>query len=176
MRPPQCTIDTSCVIALDLLGLLPKLSFLFSRVLLPKAVRNELFRQKATKDRVQFLLKTYGFVERCDDYDQGAVDILLVERVRQGTEDRGEAEAIVQAAKVGAMVVVDDEWGRELAAGYKLDHHGTFWILEQLQSLDLLSPPDLRAGFEVLRQRKIRLPWDRVNALLKQIGEEPLET
>ena len=39
----QCTIDTSCAIALDTLDLLPKLSWLFSRVLLPKALHKELF-------------------------------------------------------------------------------------------------------------------------------------
>ena len=102
MWPPRCTIDTSCFIALDHLDLIPKLSFLFSQVLLPKAVRNELFRDTTTKDRVRFLFNAYGFVNRCDNYDKGAVDILLVERVRQGKEDRGEVEAIVQAAELGA--------------------------------------------------------------------------
>ncbi|HEV2990616.1 MAG TPA: hypothetical protein VG759_19425 [Candidatus Angelobacter sp.] len=174
MRTPQCTIDTSCVIALDHLDLLRKLSVLFDRVLLPKAVRNDLFRRTSTKKRVQSLFRTYGFVTRCNDYDKGAVDILLAERVREGTEDRGEAEAVVQAAQVGAMVIVDDQWGRALAAQYNLDHHGTFWVIEQLHNLGLLSPSDLRISFEELRKRKIWLPQERVNALLEQIGEEPL--
>src|SRR5216684_1237711 len=174
MRPPRCTVDTSCIIALDHLGLLPKLSVLFSRVLLPKAVRNELFKDTATKDRVQSLFNTYAFVERCDEYDKGAVDILLVERIQQGTEDRGEAEAVVQAAEVGAMVIVDDRWGRELAARYKLDHHGTFWIIDQLYSLGLLSSSAFRICFEELRKRNIWLPWKKINARLEQIGEEPL--
>ncbi len=174
MRLPRCTIDTSCVIALDHVNFLPKLTLLFSQVLLPKAVRNELFRDTATKDRVRSILSTYAFVERCDDYDKGAVDILLIERNRQGTIDRGEAEAVVQAARVGAMVIVDDQWGRELAARYDLDHHGTFWVIEELHNLGLLSPSELRAGFEELQKRRIRLPWDRVNALLAKIGEKPL--
>jgi hypothetical protein len=46
MRPPLCTIDASCVIILDHLNLLPQMSFLFSRVLVPKAVRTELFRRR----------------------------------------------------------------------------------------------------------------------------------
>jgi predicted nucleic acid-binding protein len=116
MRTPRCTIDSSCVIALDHLDHLPKLSFLFSQVLLPKAVRNDLFRRTGTKKRVQSLFRTYAFVEPCDAYDKGAVDILLAERDREGTKDRGEAEAVVQAAQIGAMVIVDDQWGRELAA------------------------------------------------------------
>jgi hypothetical protein len=94
MRPPICTIDASSVIALDHLNLLPQLSFLFSRVLLPKAVRTELFRRRATKDRLRAILESYTFIERCGDYDKVAVDILLVERATQGVEDRGEAEAV----------------------------------------------------------------------------------
>ncbi len=75
MQPPRCTMDTSCVIALDHLDLLPRLSLLFSQILLPKAVRNELFKQRVTKDRLRSLLRKYGFVVRCDDYDPAAVQI-----------------------------------------------------------------------------------------------------
>jgi hypothetical protein len=56
MLMPICTIDASCIVALDHLDLIPQLSFLFSRVLLPKAVREELFKRRATKDRLQVAL------------------------------------------------------------------------------------------------------------------------
>jgi len=42
MRRPACVIDSSCVIALDHLELFPQITFLFSEVLLPKAVRREM--------------------------------------------------------------------------------------------------------------------------------------
>src|SRR5882672_7710612 len=126
MRATRCTIDSSCVIALNHLGLLPQLSLLFSRVLIPKAVREDLFKRRATKDRLQLMLKTYAFLERCDEYDRGAVIFLLAERTREGMKDRGEVEAVVQASQVGATVIVDDRWGRKLAARVDLDHHGTF--------------------------------------------------
>jgi hypothetical protein len=102
MPPPVCTMDASSVIALDHLNLLPQLSLLFSRVLLPKAVRSELFRRRSTKNRLRALLESYAFLQRCDDYDNGAVDLLLIERASTGREDRGEAEAVVQAAKSSA--------------------------------------------------------------------------
>ena len=92
MRSPTCTIDASSFIALDHLDLLPRPSLLFSRVLLPKAVRKELFRRRATKDRLRAVLDSCAFVECCDDYDKGAVDILLIERATQGVEDRGEVD------------------------------------------------------------------------------------
>lgn len=61
MRARRCTIDSSCVIALDHLDLVPKLSFLFSIVLVPKAVREELLKHRAAKDRLQAVFDTYAF-------------------------------------------------------------------------------------------------------------------
>lgn len=174
MRGPRCTIDSSCVIALDHLNLLPQLSLLFSRVLIPKAVRQDLFKRRATKNRLKVLLKSYAFLERCDEYESGAVAFLLAERVRQGMRDRGEVEAVVQASQLGATVIVDDRWGRELAARADLDHHGTFWVLERFYELGLVSSAGLREQFRQLRERGSRLPWTEVNFLLVRIGQESL--
>jgi predicted nucleic acid-binding protein len=171
MRLPICTIDASNVIALDHLNLLPELSFLFSRVLLPSAVRRELFKRQETEDRLNAILASYAFVAPCDDYDKGAVDIL---RTTQGERDRGEAEAVVQAAKVGAMVVVDDRWGRKLAKREGLDCHGTVWILKRFFELGLLSSSVCRAHFVELYHHGIFLPKTAVNELLVEIGEAPI--
>jgi len=84
MRVPRCTIDSSCVIALDHLDLLPQLSLLFSRVLVPKAVREELLKRRATKDRLRSFFNEYAFLERCDDYEKGTVDFLLAEKIPKG--------------------------------------------------------------------------------------------
>src|SRR2546423_226363 len=73
MRAPRCTIDSSCVIALDHLNLMPQLSLLFSRVLIPKAVREDLYKRRTTKDRIEYLLSSYAFLARCDEYERGAV-------------------------------------------------------------------------------------------------------
>jgi predicted nucleic acid-binding protein len=174
MRTPRCTIDSSCVIALDHLDLLPQLSLLFSRVLVPKAVREELFKRRITKNRLQVLLDTYAFLERCDGYEKGTVDVLLVERTLQGRRDRGEAEAVVQASEFGATVLVDDPWGRELAARDGLDPHGTVWVLQRFNELGLITTPALRISFSMLRNRGTRLPWEIVDALLLRLGEPPL--
>jgi predicted nucleic acid-binding protein len=174
MRGRRCTIDSSCVIALDHAGLVPSLSVLFSTVLVPKAVREELFKRRATKDRLQAIFADYSFLERCDGYDQGAVDLLLLEQSRQGGQDRGEAEAVVQASQFGAAVVIDDRWGRELAERFDLDCHGTLWVLGQLHDMRLVSPRKVRESVRTMRDRGIRLPWNAVNDLLIRIGEAPL--
>jgi len=171
MRAARCTIDSSCVIALDHLGLLPQLSLLFSVVLVPKAVREELFKRRRTKDRIQLLLDAYAFFQRCDGYDQGAVHFLLAERVRLGAQDRGEVEAVVQAAEMGTTVIVDDSWGRELAERDGLDPHGTLWVLQRFHELGLLSSPALRDCFVSLQSLGIRLPWELVDEFLIGIGQ-----
>jgi len=174
MRRPVCTIDTSSVIALDHIGLLPQLSWLFSRVLLPKAVRTELFRRRNMKDRVRAILRDYTFIEACDDYDKGAVDVLLIERGKLSVRNRGEAEAVVQAAQVGAMVIVDDRGGRSLAALHGRDFHGILWVLLRLLELGLASSTMTRDRLVELSRRGIRLPLREVNAFLAEIGEPPI--
>lgn len=174
MRPRRCTIDSSCLIALDYLDLLPRLSFLFSIVLVPKAVRDELFKRRMTKDRLQSLFEDNAFFQRCDGYEKGTADFLLAERTREGAQDRGEVEAVVQASQFGATVIVDDPWGRELAEGDDLEVHGTWWILQRFHELALLSSSTLRDCLVSLQGRGIRLPWTTVNEFLMQIGQAPL--
>jgi predicted nucleic acid-binding protein len=150
------------------------LSLLFSVVLVPRAVREELFKRRAAKDRLRALFDAYAFFQRCDGYEQGTVDFLLAERKGQGAEDRGEVEAVVQASQFGATVIVDDPWGRELAGHHDLEVHGTFWVLQRFHELKLLSSTDLRDSLAALHNRGIRLPWDLVNELLLRIGQRPL--
>jgi predicted nucleic acid-binding protein len=174
MRGRRCTIDTSCVIALDHADLVPLLSVLFTKVLVPKTVRDELFKRRVTKDRLQAIFEKFAFFERCDGYDRGAVDILLLERDRQGTRDRGEAEAVVQASQFGATVIIDDLWGRQLADRYALEYHGTLWVIEQLHDMQLVSSSQLRVSLQTMSDRGIRLPRSAVDSLLASIGENPL--
>jgi len=162
--------------ALDLVGLVPLLSLLFSKVLVPKGVREEIFRRRGTKDRLRAIFAEYAFLERCDGYDQAAVDILLLERKRQNLRDRGEVETVVQASQVGASVIIDDYWGRQLAERYDLECHGTLWVLDQLHKMQLVESSQLRVSLKSMRDAGIRLPWDAVDALLARIGETPLSS
>ncbi len=171
MRSPICTIDASCVIALDYLGVLPNLNFLYSRVLLPKGVRAELFRRRAMKNRVRKILNLYAFVEACDGYDQTAVDMILIELRKKGLKDRGETEAVVQAAETGAEVLIDDRSGRDLAVRYDCECHGTLWVLRRFFELDLASSATTREYFVRLLGQGIRLPRKEVNQFLQEIGE-----
>ena len=129
---------------------MPQLSFLFSIVLVPKAVQEELFKRQATKDRLQAIFEAYAFFQRCDGYEQGTVDFLLADRTRQGARDRGEVEAVMQASQFGATVIVDDPWSRELAERDDLEFHGTVWVLQRVHELGLLTSTALHDSFEAL--------------------------
>jgi hypothetical protein len=59
--------------ALEHLDLLPQLSLLFSQVLVPMAVRKELFRRRRRKNLLRSLFDSYAFFQRCDGYEKGAV-------------------------------------------------------------------------------------------------------
>lgn len=174
MRPRRCTIDSSCLIALDHLGLIPQLSVLFSIVLVPKAVRMELFRRPSTKRRLQAVFRDFAFFQRCDGYEQGTVDFLLAEKKREGREDRGEVEAVVQATQFGASVIVDDAEGRELAARNRLEFHGSLWVLQRFHAVGLLSETTVRSCFVSLREHQRWLPWKEVNEFLVKIGQPAL--
>lgn len=174
MRPRRCTIDSSCLIALDHLDLVPQLSVLFSIVLVPKGVQKELYKRRATKDRLKSLFDAYAFFQRCDGYEQGTIDFLLAEQSRQGVQDRGEVEAVVQASQFGATVIVDDPWGGDLAERDDLEFHGTLWVLQRFHELELLTSTALRNCFASLQRSGDRLPWKIVNELLVRIGQEPL--
>jgi predicted nucleic acid-binding protein len=158
MRGPSRTIDSSCIFALDLVGVIPLLSVLFQSVLVPKAVREECFKNRSRRDRPQALFDKYAFLERCDSYDRAAADILLLEHERRAGKDRGEAEAVVQASQRGAAILIDDKWGRKLARRHALDVHGTLWVLEQLHDGGFIPPSRVRECFDVMRKKGIRLP------------------
>jgi predicted nucleic acid-binding protein len=170
----KSTIDSSCVIALDHLDLVPKLASLFGVVLVPRAVQIELYRKNTTRHRIKKLLENYAFFQKCDTYDQVALDVLLAER--KSTKDRGEAEAVVQASELGASILIDDAWGRKLAMRSQLEVQGTVGVLNKFREMELISGEELRQGFVALKRKRIRLPWTTVDQVLVDWGEEKLSS
>ena len=163
MRRRRCTIDTSCLIALEVLGMIPSLSLLFEVVLVPRAVRREFYKRRSAKDQMRRLFRDFAFVRPCNEYDAATVQLHLIDRAQWDARDQGEAEAVVQAAQSGAAVMVDDAWGRKIAEKNDLEVHGTFWLLQQFHGLGLISASDLRECFATLLASERRLPWSEVN-------------
>ena len=166
MRRPECTIDASCLIALDHLDLIPKLALLFARVWIPKAVRDEVSKRKATKNALRSALRNNAFLQRCDQYDKTSVEILATGVNR----DRGEAETVQQASQIGAAALIDERKGRRLAEANSVTVHGVLWVLQSLYEQQLTTTTDTVLAIQSLRRRGYRLPKSAVEALLQRAG------
>jgi predicted nucleic acid-binding protein len=118
------------------------------------------------------LVKEYAFIEHCNEYDQAAVDLLLIEHTGQIRRDRGEAEAIQQAIALGASVMIDDRRGRKLASIFDLELHGTLWVLRQLYDQSLLSAFQIEEALSHLEAVGIRLPKTAIQTLSQHIRRD----
>ena len=132
------TIDTSVLLSLQCTRMIGAVSVLFTRLLVPVAVRRELEADGARNHAALRALDEFRIFDACDDYDLASVEVLLQERKHRGIgRDRGEAEAVAQASQRSAqMVLVDDAQGRNWARGMALECHGTLWIFEQLRAIE----------------------------------------
>jgi len=117
---PIATIDTSVFLSLQCTGTIGNASVLFSRLLVPVAVRDEIEAGGERNAAAVQALADYALFEVCDDYDSASVEFLLQQRAQQAVgRNQGEAEAVAQAAQRAAdMVLVDDALGREWGQGY----------------------------------------------------------
>ena len=149
-------------------------SALFTRLLVPTAVRRELAAKSHRNAAALQALEENVIFDACDDYDAVSLEVLLQERAFRGEgKDQGEAEAVAQAAKRSTqMVLVDDALGRSWAEMMKRECHGTLWIFEQLRILEYLS--SLRPLFEQLLQNGRRQPLLSMNEILRRYHESEI--
>ena len=166
-------IDTSCFIALDSAGLLAPLTWIYPRVLMPVAVREELTRKI---DRTPQLdaLRDVGLFADCTDYDRASIETIVPPERQTRLRDVGEAEAMVQAAIHGAIVLTDDAWARDQASLRSLRVKGSLGIVIELHALGSFTAEAARTALELMQQAGCRLPVHLVNQFLEEIGQPPL--
>lgn len=175
MPRQTATIDSSCLIALIQLRLVEKLSILFDKVYVPKAVQQELSRRGGQRRQVVSSLRRLALLQRCNVADPARVRLLLIETSRRPSrpkKDWGEAEAVIQATEVGAStVIVDDALGRAWAEGHRLKSHGLLWILRELRQFGAIT--ELGPYIQKLKSSRYRMPAKLVRELLLEFREEP---
>lgn len=174
MNGRVAVVDTSVLISLQCTDTIGAATVLFDRLLIPVKVRAEV---KAGGDRnhsMELALRSYAIFEDCNDFDPASVDFLLQDRAGAGKgRDRGEAEAVVQAAARNAnMVLIDDALGRSWAARHRIECHGTLWLLNELRTRGFLV--ELRPLFQQLIRSGRRQPIAEINAILLRHGEQQL--
>lgn len=117
--------DTSPITTLMKIGKVGLLRELYSEVLIPDAVRNELLR---------FHSKVPDFFQPASVRNRGAVEKLLTQL------DAGEAEAIVLVKERCADVLLIDEIaGRDVAAREGIRFIGLLGVLDEAKATGLIS-------------------------------------
>lgn len=112
--------DTSSISNLLIIGEVHLLRILFSTVVVPDAVYEELCRVPAQKNTLQRL----DWIER-----RKLADIRLFKRLRDEL-DRGESEAIALAVELEAdLLLIDESLGREVAKSLGLKITGILGVL-----------------------------------------------
>ncbi len=137
MDLPNAIIDTSVLIALHHLGIWKCLNLLYNKIHIPRAVEQEFLRPKnldlsKQSEYYKFIEQLYElpWVQACSDYDSSIVDLYAT---KPGIH-KGESEAFAQWQALGNMpeVLVDDKKARNLAHIEKIKHHGTLYLLAQM--------------------------------------------
>ncbi len=136
--------DSSCLIALARSRQLDVLRVLFSQIIIPAAVYDEVVIQGAGRPGSDEVAQAEWIITR------QVQDHLAVQALRL-TLGRGESEAMVLAAETAARFLILDNWrARQSAIGMGLPVVGTLSILQRATEKGLIA--DLEACLEQLRQ------------------------
>ena len=125
--------DSSPLIALADVGQLRLLHELFSTVLIPEAVYQEIVVQGAGRTGAE-AVQAAAWIEQRSVANTGLADVLKLEL------DEGEAEAIALALESGAdLVLLDERRGRQRAARLGLRVTGVLGVLVEAKHQHLLA-------------------------------------
>lgn len=77
--------------------------------------------------------------------------------------------ALVLAAQLSAILLTGDRELRKLARIYRVECHGTVWMVERLIEWGATTPRAARNGYLAMRRAGSRLPWPEVEQSLSSI-------
>ena len=159
-------VDASPLINLTHLGLAGELTLFFDRVLVPRAVQQEVNRKGRFRFRLNKLYRT-GFYAKCVTADKYNVELLEAEL------DKGEAEALIQAQERQALYFIGDERrARMIAARLGRQTVGTLRLLARL-SLEGRAP-ELAVMVRVLQKDLGFRASEEVVQLALDLAGEPI--
>lgn len=158
----EAVADSLFPIALQWLELLPTLEEIYSRVLVPDRVWNEVMR--GASEAELNALRALSTLQRAQASDQ----TLVV--AKAAAVDEGEAEVIALALEVGIrLVLMDDYRGRKIAQQLGLQTRGVLGhllILKRVGSIDSVGK-----FIDILQERGFRLSRSVIGDILRRAGE-----
>ena len=157
--------DTTPLIALMKASQLDLLQKLFGKVLIPRAVYQELTSNEAFQDEAD-TIKNCSFLEVVAISDSKTVDIL-----RRATGlDLGESEAIVYADSNSAdVLLMDERKGRQIAISMGLPVMGSIGVLSEAHASGLLTAEAFRTAIEKMQNAGIRLSERLIQSVLNEL-------
>jgi uncharacterized protein len=165
-------VDTSCLICLLHLDLLPKLVLRYDTIYIPRYVWGEVGRKGKSRHRLQRLLSEYPFLKKCHVINEVDARLLYDSELNVlAPIDRGEAEAIIQARERGVSEVLMDEGvDRIIAQRHNLKVKGTLGLLKEFNQMGIVD--EIKPLVEKLRKDlNFRISPKLLKQILIEVGE-----
>ena len=151
------TSPLNYLIWIDAIDVLPRL---YSKVIIPIEVRDELLVTDAPAVVRSWVADIPGWVEVC------ASDPVLRDDPRWRVLDLGERAALALAAtRKPSVLLIDERAGTEIARAQGYSVTGTLGVLDEAARLQLISLPD---AIDRLKRTSFRYPKGVVDRLLEE--------
>ena len=157
--------DAAPIISLAKINLVYVLGKLYGKVILPKAVFDEICANQAFSDEAKA-------VQDCDFIKVSNIDDMqAVKALREAGLDLGESEAIVLAEMLpDSLLLMDERKGRKIALNMGLRITGTLGILIQTKNLGLVK--QVKPLMDTLINTNIRISESLYYSILERVDEQ----
>lgn len=164
--------DTSSLIYLLHLELLPKVVIRYSVLYIPQYVLKETNRKGKGRYPLRGIMRHYKFIKRCSVTNELDVRLLYDRRLNpQAPIDRGEAEAIIQARERQVTeVLIDERRGRSVAERHSLHVRGILGLLIEFKRVGVVSEVKPLID-KIKRDLDYRIAEELLQQALAEIGE-----
>ena len=162
----KAVINSSVIIALSNLGYLNKLQVIFKRILVAKAVYEEI------------CIAGQGLMGERELQEAVKANLIEVKEVRNrllvnallDPLDLGEAETITLASEEKAdQIVLDDKAARRRAKAMNLNVVGTLRVLRMMYDAKVIDKPEIIKALKRLRETGFRISEAVVNKVAKEL-------
>lgn len=158
--------DTTPIISLLKVNKLDLLEKLFSNVLVPLKVYDELVSNK-TFSNERLVLAKCNYIKVLEVKDK----IALKQIEEKSGLDQGESEALQLYKEQNAdLLIVDEHKGRAVAKSMAIKHIGTIGILMQAFDTKLLKANEVKECLDIMLESSIRLDKSLYNKVIKYVG------